>query len=414
MELTLGSRIRSAWNAFTNRDPTPNHAFSEVTSYYRPDKIRLTRGVEKTIATSIYNRISLDVSATVFKHCICDMDGNYMMDCDSKLNDCLNLRANIDQTSRSLIQDAVLTMFDEGHVVFVPVKTTADPRVTESYDIKELRIGTVVEWSPMKVKVRVYNDITGRREEIWLDKSFVGIVENPFYSIVNEPNSLMQRLIRKLSLLDVTDEQTASGKLDMIIQLPYIIKTDARREQAERRRKDIEDQLKSSKYGIAYTDGTEKITQLNRSVENQLLNQVKYLTEQVFAQFGMGQKILDGTASEEEKINYYNTTIEPIVSAIANELKTKFLSSNAITRGQSIMAFRDQFKLATLKDVVQAADTLTRNEIASSNEIRQKLGMKPSGDPRADQLRNSNMPQSYEEQPEEGYEDNSVEDMNEA
>ena len=397
MENTLGSRLKHAWNAFVNnRDPTVY--YRDVGSGYssRPDRPRLTRGNERSIVTSVYNRIALDVSSVNIQHCKLDDNGRFLSTVNSKLNKCLNLEANIDQTGRAFIQDIVMSMLDEGCVAIVPVETTLDPKLTESYDILNMRTAKILEWFPRHVRVRLYNERTGQKEDIILPKSTIGIVENPLFAVINEPNSTMQRLIRKLSLLDVTDEQTASGKLDLIIQLPYIIKSDARRQQAEQRRKDIEMQLAGSKYGIAYTDGTEKITQLNRSLENNLMKQVEYLTNLLFSQLGITQSILDGTADEKTMLNYYSRTIEPIVSAIADEMKRKFLSKTARSQNQSIMFFRDPFKLVPVNDIAEIADKFTRNEIMTSNEIRQIVGMKPSDDPKADKLINSNLNQPDE------------------
>lgn len=397
MEVSFGTRLKYAWNAFMSRAPTDGYRDYGIGYTYRPDRIRFTRGNERSITTSVYNRIALDVAAIDIKHCRLDKNGRYIEDIDSGLNKCLNLEANLDQTSRSFIQDVVMSMLDEGSVAIVPVDTTVDPKSTSSYDILSMRTGKILEWKPAYVKVRVYNDRTGNKEDILVPKSTVAIIENPLYAVINEPNSTMQRLIRKLSLLDVTDEQTASNKLDLIIQLPYVIKTEARRQQAESRRKDIEMQLSGSKYGIAYTDGTEKITQLNRSVENNLLKQIEYLTELVFSQLGITQSILDGTADEKTMLNYYNRTIEPIVAVIADEMKRKFLSKTARSQSQSILFFRDPFKLAPINDIAEIADKFTRNEIMSKNEIRQIVGMKPSDDPKADQLINSNISHPDEE-----------------
>lgn len=393
MEQTLGSRLRHAWNAFRNRDPTDQFKDIGASYYYRPDRVRLTRGNERSIVTSIYNRIAIDVASIDIKHCRLDDNERFVSEIDSNLNSCLTLEANIDQTARAFRQDIVMSMFDEGCVAIVPVDTTLDPNKTNSYDILTMRTGKILEWYPQHVKVRVYNEKTGRKEDITLPKSTVGIIENPLYSIINEPNSTMQRLIRKLSLLDITDEQTASGKLDLIIQLPYVIKTEARRQQAENRRKDIEMQLASSKYGIAYTDGTERITQLNRSVENNLLKQIESLTSTLYSQLGITQAILDGTADEKTMLNYNNRTIEPIVSAIVDEMKRKFLTKTARSQKQTILFFRDPFKLVPVNDIAEIADKFTRNEITTSNEIRQIIGLKPSDDPKADQLINSNIRQ---------------------
>lgn len=391
--MDLIKRIQNGWNAFMSRAPT-NDYNTGIGSYYRPDRVRFSRGNERSIVTSVYNRIALDVSAIDIKHCQLDEDGRYMHDVNSGLNECLNLSANTDQTGKAFIQDIVMSMLDEGCVAIVPVVTTCDPRKTGAYDILAMRTGKIVEWKPKHVKVQVYNDQTGYKEELLLPKSMVGIVENPLYAVINEPNSTMQRLIRKLRLLDVTDEETASGKLDLIIQLPYVIKTEARREQAEKRRKDIEMQLAGSKYGIAYTDGTERITQLNRSLENNLMKQIEYLTDMVFSQLGISKTILDGTADEQTMLNYYTNTIEPIVTAIVNEMRRKFLTQTARTQGKSIVYFRDPFKLVPVNNIADIADKFTRNEIMSSNEVRQIIGRKPSDDPKADQLVNSNISQS--------------------
>ena len=396
MEQTLGSRLRHAWNAFRNRDPTDQYRDIGSGYYYRPDRVRLTGGNERSIVTSIYNRIALDVAAVDIKHCKIDENGRFISEVNSDLNSCLTLEANLDQTARAFKQDIIMSMLDEGCVAIVPVDTTLDPNVTNSYDILSMRTGKILEWYPMHVKVRVYNEKTGRKEDIILPKSDIGIIENPLYAIINEPNSTMQRLIRKLSLLDITDEQTASGKLDLIIQLPYVIKTEARRQQAENRRKDIEMQLASSKYGIAYTDGTEHITQLNRSVENNLLKQIETLTSTLYSQLGITQSILDGTADEKTMLNYNNRTIEPFVSAIVDEMKRKFLTKTARSQKQTIMYFRDPFKLVPVNDIAEIADKFSRNEILSSNEIRQIIGIKPSDDPKADELVNANIRQPDE------------------
>ena len=391
-DLTFVSRLKHGWNAFMNRDPTYNHAIGPSYSY-RPDRPRFTRGNERSIVTSVFNRIALDVAAISMQHCIRDDNGRFVEVVNSKLNNCLTLEANLDQTSRAFIQDLVMSMFDEGCVAIVPVDTTIDPKVTTSYDILSMRSGKIVDWYPEHVKVRVYNEKTGRKEEVILPKAQVGIVENPLFAVVNEPNSTGQRLIRKLNLLDQIDEQTGSGKLDLIIQLPYVIKTDARRDQAERRRKDIEEQLSGSKYGIAYTDGTEHITQLNRPLENNLLKQIEYLRDMFYSQLGITQTILDGTADDKTMLNYYSRTIEPIVAAIVDEMKRKFLTKTARSQHHSIEFFRDPFKLVPVNDIAEIADKFTRNEILTSNEIRQIIGMKPSSDPKADQLINSNISQ---------------------
>lgn len=397
MEIAIGSRFKHAWNAFVNnRDPTVYYRDTGPGYSYRPDRPRLTRGNERSIVTSVYNRIALDVASIDIQHCKLDEDGRYLRTIDSSLNKCLNLTANIDQTGRAFVQDIVMSMLDEGCVAIVPVDTTADPKLTESYDILSMRTGKILEWFPQDVRVRLYNEENGQKEDIILPKRTIGIVENPLYAVINEPNSTMQRLIRKLSLLDVTDEQTASGKLDIIIQLPYVIKSEARRQQAEQRRKEIEMQLAGSKYGIAYTDGTEKITQLNRSVENNLMKQVEYLTNLLFSQLGITQAILDGTADDKTMLNYYSRTIEPIVAAIVDEMERKFLSKTARSQNQSIKFFRDPFKLVPVNDIAEIADKFTRNEIMTSNEIRQIVGLKPSDDPKADKLVNSNLNQPEE------------------
>ena len=394
MEIAIGSRFKHAWNAFVNnRDPTVYYRDTGPGYSYRPDRPRLTRGNERSIVTSVYNRIALDVASINIQHCKLDDDGRYLRTIDSSLNRCLNLTANLDQTGRAFVQDTVMSMLDEGCVAIVPVDTTADPELTESYDILSMRTGKILEWFPKDVRVRLYNEEKGQKEDGILPKKTIGIVENPLYAVINEPNSTMQRLIRKLSLLDVTDEQTASGKLDIIIQLPFVVKSEARRQQAEQRRKEIEMQLAGSKYGIAYTDGTEKITQLNRSVENNLMKQVEYLTNLLLSQLGITQAILDGTADDKTMLNYYSRTIEPIVAAIVDEMERKFLSKTARSQNQSIKFFRDPFKLVPVNDIAEIADKFTRNEIMTSNEIRQIVGLKPSDDPKADQLINSNLNQ---------------------
>lgn len=394
MELNIPSRLKRAWNAFTNnRDPTYNSYQKTGTGYvYRPDRARFTRGNEKTIVTSVYNKIAMDVASIGIKHCRLDNNGRYIEDIKSGLNDCLSIEANIDQTGRAFIQDVVMSMFDEGAVAIVPVDTSFDPTISTSYDILSMRTGKILEWYPRHVKVRVYNDRTGRREDIVLPKKSVAIVESPLYAVINEPNSTMQRLVRKLSILDAIDEQSGSGKLDLIVQLPYQIKSDARRAQAETRRKDIEEQLKGP-YGIAYTDGTEKITQLNRPVENNLMKQIEYLTNQLYSQIGVTPAVLDNTADERAMLNYNNRTIEPIISAIVDAMKRSFITKTARTQGQTIMFFRDPFRLVPVSDIANMADTFTRNEIMSKNEVRQILGMKPSDDPKADELVNSNISQ---------------------
>lgn len=390
MEMSFGSRLKHAWNAFTGNIQM-NYRDLGMSYPYRADRPRMSRGNERSIVTSVYNRIALDVAALNVQHVRLDENGRFLSVIDDGLNNCLTLEANVDQTARSFIQDVVISMFDEGSVAIVPVDTTTDPNVSGSYDIQSLRVGQILDWYPQYIRTRVYNEQTGRKEDIVVPKSAVAIIENPLYAVINEPNSTMQRLIRKLNLLDVIDEQSGSGKLDLIIQLPYVIKTEARRQQAENRRKDIESQLSGSKYGIAYTDGTEHITQLNRSVNNNLMSQIEYLTSMLYSQLGITQSILDGTADEKTMLNYNNRTIEPIISAIVDEMKRKFLTKTARSQRQSISFFRDPFKLVPVNEIAEIADKFTRNEIMTSNEIRQVVGMKPSDDPRADELRNKNL-----------------------
>lgn len=390
MEMSFGSRLKHAWNAFTG-NVQMNYRDLGMSYSYRVDRPRMSRGNERSIVTSVYNRIALDVAALNVQHVRLDENGRFLSVIDDGLNNCLTLEANVDQTARSFIQDVVISMFDEGSVAIVPVDTTTDPNVSGSYDIQSLRVGQILDWYPQYIRARVYNEQTGRKEDIVVPKSAVAIIENPLYAVINEPNSTMQRLIRKLNLLDVIDEQSGSGKLDLIIQLPYVIKTEAKRQQAENRRKDIENQLSGSKYGIAYTDGTEHITQLNRSVNNNLMSQIEYLTSMLYSQLGITQSILDGTADEKTMLNYNNRTIEPIISAIVDEMKRKFLTKTARSQHQSISFFRDPFKLVPVNDIAEIADKFTRNEIMTSNEIRQVVGMKPSEDPRADELRNKNL-----------------------
>ena len=394
MAQTFLNRIKNAWNAFVNnRDP--NSKWKDIgSSYnYRPDRQRFTGGNERTIVTSVYNRIAMDVAAIDIKHVRLDENDRYLETIDSGINRCFSEEANIDQTGRAFIQDIVMSMLDEGCVAIVPVDTNVDPTLSNSYDILSMRVGQILQWYPNHVQVRVYNDRTGNKEDIILPKETVGIIENPLYAVINEPNSTMQRLIRKLSLLDAIDEQSSSGKLDLIIQLPYTIKTEARRQQAEQRRKEIEMQLTNSKYGIAYTDGTEHITQLNRPIENNLMKQIEYLTSMLYSQLGITTTILDGSADEKTMLNYYTRTIEPIISAIVCEAKRKFLTKTARSQRQSFLFFRDPFKLVPISQIADIADKFTRNEIASSNEIRQCIGMKPSKDPKADMLINSNLNQ---------------------
>lgn len=396
MAETIGSRLKHAWNAFMNRDPTNYYRDSGISYSYRPDRVRFSGGNEKSIVTSVYNRIAMDAAAIDIKHVRLDSDERYVETINSGLNNCLTTEANIDQTGRAFLQDCFMSMLDEGCVAIVPIDTSLNPKITSSYDILSIRTGKILEWYPSSVKVRVYNEKTGNREEIVLPKSMVAIIENPLYAVINERNSTMQRLIRKLNLLDAIDEQSGAGKLDLIIQLPYVIKSEARRQQAENRRREIENQLAGSKYGIAYADGTERITQLNRSVENNLMKQIEYLTSMLYSQLGITQTVLDGTADEKTMLNYYNRTIEPMVSAIVDEMKRKFLTKTARSQLQSIAYFRDPFGLVPVSDIAEIADKFTRNEIMTSNEIRQKIGMKPSNDPKADQLVNSNITQPTE------------------
>ena len=394
----ITDRLQHAWNAFLYNDNNfTNYHSIGASSSFKPDRTRLSRGNERSIVTSVYNRLALDASSIAIKHVKLDENGRYTEEINSGLNNCLNLEANIDQTGRAFLQDVVMSMLDEGCVAIVPVDTTINPTVSGSYEINTMRTAKIIEWYPAHIRVRVYNDQKGFHEEITLPKANVAIIENPLYAVINEPNSTMQRLVRKLNLLDVVDEQTSSGKLDLIIQLPYVIKSDARRQQAEDRRKDIEMQLSGSKYGIAYTDGTEKITQLNRPAENNLMKQVEYLTAMLYSQLGLTQTILDGTADDKTMLNYYNRTIEPIISAVVDEIKRKFLTKTARTQRQSIMYFRDPFKLVPVNDIAEIADKFTRNEILSSNEVRQIVGLKPSDDPEADELRNKNLNKSNEE-----------------
>lgn len=397
--MNLLDRLSHAWNAFTNRDPPSfDRQIIGYSSTYRPDRNLLSKGNERSIVTSVYNRIAIDCSAIAFKHVRLDYNGRYIEDVDSCLNTCLTLEANKDQTSRAFIQDIVMSMFDEGCIAVVPIDTIVDIKKANAYDIETMRVGKITQWYPDYIKVEVYNDIKGLKEEITMPKNKVAIIENPLYAIMNEKNSTLQRLIRKLNILDAIDEQSGSGKLDMIIQLPYLIKTDARRQQAENRRKDIEDQLANSKYGIAYTDGTEKITQLNRPVDNNLMSQIEYLTSMLYSQLGITQEILNGTADEKTMLNYMNRTVEPILSAIADEMKRKFLTKTARSQNQTIMFFNNPFKLVPISSLADIADKFTRNEILSSNEFRQIIGMKPVDNPQADELRNKNIsPSDYQD-----------------
>ncbi len=394
---TIFERLKHGWDAFrNNKDPTRlrDSDWYGLSSYYRPDRVRLTRGNERSIITSIYNRIATDVSAIPIKHIREDENGRYKEEIKSGLNYCLNTEANLDQTGRAFMQDAVMSMMDEGVVALVPVEASVDPRLSSSYDIDELRTGKIIQWMPSHIQVEVYNEKVGKKEVLTLPKKMCAIVENPFYSIMNEPNSTMQRLIRKLALLDAVDDQVGAGKLDLIIQLPYVIKTEARRQQAEIRRKDIEMQLAGSKYGIAYTDGTERITQLNRPLENNLMKQIEYLTNLLYSQLGITENLLNGSADEKEQLSYINHIIEPILSAFTDEMKRKFLTKTARSQGQSLMYFRDPFKLVPVDKIADIADKFTRNEILSSNEVRAIVGMKPIDDPRADELRNKNINQA--------------------
>ena len=394
MEAPFKDRLSHAWNVFINKDPT-----SQSDSYqpfgigqsYRPDRPRLTRGNERSIITSVYNRIALDVAAVSIKHVRLDDNDRFVSVINSGLNTCFMDEANLDQTGRAFVQDIILSMFDEGCVAIVPVETSLNPDLTGSYDILSMRTAKVLEWYPKDVKVRIYNDQTGLKKDIMVSKKNTAIIENPLYAVMNEPSSTLQRLKRKLVLLDAVDEQSGSGKLDLIIQLPYVVKTQARKEQAEIRRKDLEDQLAGSKYGIGYTDGTEKITQLNRPVENNLMKQIEYLTNLLFSQLGITQSILDGTADEKTMLNYFSRTIEPLLSAIIDEAKRKFLTKTAKAQKQSILFFRDPFKLVPISNIAEIGDKFTRNEIMSSNEMRQVIGIRPSTDPKADELRNKNL-----------------------
>lgn len=401
---TLMNRLKNSWNAFRNRDPTMFYSEPGISYTYRPDRPRFSRGNERTIATSVFNKIAMDVAAVDIKHCRVDDDGRYIEDIKSDFNECLTLEANIDQTHRAFIQEAVMSMFDEGVIAIVPIETKGDPILSTSFDIKSIRTGKIIEWFPRSVKVEVYNDLTGRKEQIIMPKKSVAIVENPLYSVINEPNSTLKRLVRKMALLDAIDEQSASGKLDLVIQLPYAVKGELKQQQADKRRDAIVDQLRGP-YGIAYIDGTEKITQLNRPIENNLPKQIEDLTNTFYSQIGITSGIMDGTADEKTMLNYNNRTVEPIVSAIVNAMKRSFISKTARTQGQTIMAFRNPFNLVPINNIAEIADKFTRNEILTSNEIRQIIGFKPSKDPKADELRNSNISQAKE--------DGNLGDMNE-
>ena len=393
---TLMNRLKASWNAFRNRDPTMFYNEPGMSYSYRPDRPRFSRGNERTIATSVFNKIAMDVAAVDIRHCKVDDNGRYIEDVNSDLNQCLTLEANIDQTHRAFRQETVMSMFDEGVVAIVPIETKGDPTFSTSFDIRSMRTGKIIEWFPRSVKIEVYNDQTGRKEQIIMPKQSVAIVENPLYSVINESNSTLKRLVRKLALLDAIDEQSASGKLDLIIQLPYAVKGEIKQQQANKRRDDIIDQLRGP-YGIAYIDGTEKVTQLNRPIENNLTSQIEYLTNTFYSQIGITSAIMDGTADEKTMLNYNNRTVEPIVAAIVDAMKRSFLSKTARTQGQTIMAFRDPFKLVPINNIAEIADKFTRNEILTSNEIRQIIGFKSSKDPKADQLVNSNIAQASED-----------------
>lgn len=394
MEVNLISRLKHSWNAFMNRDPTYDYINTGPGYSSRPDRPRFTRGNERTIVTAIYNRIALDVASINISHCKVDNNGRFIETINSSLNKCLNLEANLDQTGRAFVQDIVMSMLDEGSVAIVPVETDISPSKTESYKIFSMRTGKIMEWYPNHVKVRLYDERDGEKKDIKLEKKSVAIIENPLYAVINEHNSTMQRLMRKLALLDSMDERMSTGKLDMIIQLPYVIKSETRRKEAERRRKELEEQMSGSTYGIGYIDGTERIVQLNRSLDNNLVKQVEQLTSQLYSQLGITQAILDSSASEEEMLNYYSRTIEPIISAIVDEMKRKFLTKTARTQNQTIKFFRDPFRLVPLSKLAEIAGTFTQNEIITANEVRQIIGMKPSDDPKADQLVNSNINQT--------------------
>ena len=411
MKETIGSKFKRAWNIFMNRDPTSYQASSYFGSRYgyRPDRIRMTRGHERSIVTAICNRIALDVSAISLVHARVDENGHFLEYIDDTLHQCLTVEANLDQTGRALRQDIVMSMLDEGCVAVVPVEADFDPDENSSYKIYSLRTGKILEWMPQHVRVRLYDERIGRFKEVVVAKKYTAIIENPLFAVMNEPNSTMQRLIRKLNILDAIDEQSGSGKLDLIIQLPYVIKSQARKEQAEQRRRDIEQQLSGSKYGIAYTDGTEHITQLNRGVENNLMSQIEYLTKMLYSQLGITESVMDGTANEETMLNYHNRTVEPILAAIADEMTRTFLTKTARTQRQAISFFRDPFKLAPVSQIAEIADKFTRNEIMTKNEFRSIIGMRPSDDPRADELRNSNINQSEADQ---ALLDNQVENQN--
>lgn len=395
MAVNIGSRLKSAWNAFLNRDP-PGGIYYGGGYSYRPDRVRLNRGNDRTILTAIYTRIAMDAASITVNHVRLDENDRFDEVVDSGLNSCLNLSGNKDQTGRALRYDLFLSVLDEGVVGLVPVDVDTDPETGE-VSIESMRVGKIKEWYPDHVRLEVYNDRTGQREEIVLPKSGVAIIENPFYAVMNEPNGTIQRLIRKLNLMDVIDEQVGSGKLDLIIQLPYAVRSEQQKKRADERRDEVERQLSGSKYGIAYTDATEHITQLNRSLENNLLKTVEYLTNMAYSQLGITPDIMNGTANDTVMTNYENRTIEPLVAAAVDELKRKFLTKEARDKGESIMYFRDPFKLAPVSMVAEMADKFTRNEIMTSNEFRQVIGMKPSKDPKADRLENSNISRPNEE-----------------
>lgn len=397
MKDSFGKRLQHAWNTFLNRDPTRVDYNAGASYSYRPDRVKLRIGNERSIISSIYNRIAIDVAAISIQHVDTDQNGRYVAERKSGLNYCLTTEANIDQTGRAFIQDVVMSLFDEGCVAIVPVDTTIDPTKSGAFEINSLRTGRIIEWFPKQVRVRLYNDLTGEKQDVTLPKTTVAIIENPLYAVMNEPNSTLKRLIHKLNLLDVIDEQSGSGKLDLVIQLPYVIKNETRKQQAEQRRKDVEMQLAGSKYGIAYIDGTERVTQLNRPAENNLMAQIEYLTSMLYSQLGITESILDGTADEKTMLNYYNRTVEPIMSAIADSMKRTFLTKTARSQGQTIMFFRDPFKLVPVANLADIADKFTRNEILTSNEVRAIIGYKPSDDPGADELRNKNLNQKTEE-----------------
>lgn len=388
--MSMADRLQHAWNAFMGRDPTNHIQTYYGGSYFREDRHTFSPTTERTQVSTIYNRIALDVAANNILHVQCDKDGNFESVIDSGFNECLTLSANIDQIGREFVKDIVYSMCEEGAIAVMPIETTLNPNI-HSFDILSMRVGQIVEWHPKDVKVKVYNENTGQKQEIWAPKSICAIINNPFYEVMNAPNSTLKRLVSKMALLDMTDDRNSSGKLDMIIQLPYLIKSESRREQAKKRRDELEAQLTGSKYGIAYADGTEKIIQLNRAVENNLYEQVKDLKQELYTELGLTEGILNGTASEQELLNYQQNTIKPILEAICLEMKRKFLSKNARTRGQSVMYFNNPFGIVPVSQIAEIADKFTRNEIMSSNEFRSVIGYKPVKDPRADELRNKNL-----------------------